>query len=363
MSLVLHKVISAIRVEDNIISGISKIEKYSLEATSSILPVREINNINGIIKINNKTTSLIAQELSMGFTNVLKDIYKIDNIPKALELRTIQDVKNTPSFLVGENIRFTKEKFTPELYSKLDSDTKKIMESTDPDVKITPEAVERNPTLKSIFDKMSGKTFKTVTGVLVTLGLGTVAVCAAVNEHRNRLTGCMLYYYNNEGQLTGCVIPTCTCKPINCKSNCNNCSLEIQQKYLPTDMLKNNCIDFKGVGCSQCPSENYNKANISNEASLTKDDKSDYNFVKCQRPDFFEALTDLFGGVSEDLMNIVKGGLSGVSWIIQKLPYIILFSVIGIIIIIIISIFSKFAGHNKVHPMNNEKSYLLRDSL
>ena len=357
MSLVLHKVISAIRVEENIVSGISKIEKYSFEATSSILPVREINNIDGVMKINNKSTSLISQELSMGFTNALKDVYKIDNIPKALELRTIEDVKNKPSFAVGENMRFTKEKFTPALSAKLDPSTKKIMESVDPDVKITPEAVERNPALKGIFDKMSGKTFKTVTGVLVSIGVGTLAVCAAVNEHRNRLTACMLYYYN-QGQLVGCVIPTCTCKPVDCTSKCNNCSLEIQQKYLPVDMLKNNCNDFKGVGCSQCPSDAYNKANLSNDSTLTTDDISDYHFVKCQRPNFFEALTDLFGGVSEDLMNIVKGGLSGIGWLIQKLPYIILFSVIGIIIIIIISIFSKFAGNNKIYPQPPPQTYV-----
>lgn len=362
MSLVLHKVLSAIRVEENVASGISKIERYSLDATSSVLPVREINKVDGIMRINNKSTTIIAEQLSMGFTTVLRDVYKIDNIPKALELRTIEDIKMKPSYAVGENARFTTEKLMPEMSAKLDKDTNKVMSSTDPDVKLTPEAVERNPVLKNIFNKISGKTLKTAGGALITIGLGTVAICAAVNEHRNRLTACTLYYYDGD-QLRSCVVPTCTCKPVACTSNCNYCGQELLEKYLPADMLKDNCGGFSGVGCAQCPSESYNKANISDDSTLTNNNTTDTSFVKCQRPTFFDALTDLFGGVSEDLLGIVKDSLGGVSWIIQKLPYIILFFVVGILIIIIISIFNKFAGDNKTSSSKAPQTYVAGEVL
>lgn len=350
MSLVLHKIVAAIRVEENVISGISKIERYSLAATSSILTTREITNVDGVIRMNGKATQQLSHDLSMGFTSALKDIYKIDNIPKSLELRSLEDIKALPSYEVGQNIRYVDQKLKPELSSKLDSKTLKLMESTNLNDKITPSVVERNPVLKNIFNKMSGKTMKTVGGTLLTIGVGTGAICTVVNEHRNRLTACMLYYYDNN-QLRRCAIATCTCKAVACTKNCNYCKPSILKKYLPDDMLHDNCGDFKGssAGCVKCPSDNYNKANIFDDSTLHETSVSDSSFVRCQKPDFFEALSDLFGGASEDLLDIIRGSLNGISSLVKYLPYIIIAAIIGTLIIIIISIFGKFTANRKQH--------------
>lgn len=365
MKLALHKIVGAIRAEEHILSGISKIEKYSLEATSNILSVREISKINGVMHMNGTATHIISSQLSMGFTSALRDIYKIDNIPHTLELRTLQDVKLKPSYIVGENIRFVENKLKPQLSSKLDSEAGKIMSSKNPSDKITPNVVERNPALKNIFNSLSGKTVKTVGGTLLTVGIGIAAVCAVVNEHRNRLTACMLYYYSNS-QLRRCVIATCTCKQVACTKDCNYCTTDVLSKYLPTDMLKDNCKDFSGsAGCVNCPSDNYNKLNISNDNSLTSSDNiNESSFVRCHRPDFFEALSDLVGGVNESLLDIVKGSLNGISWIIEKLPYIILFVIFGIVIAIIISIVKRFGGgksSSSTISLIDDKKLLLED--
>lgn len=342
MTLVLHKIVNAIRIEDQVVAGIAKIERYSVTATSSALAIREIVNIDGVLRMNGRATREIATELAMGFTSTLRDVYRIDTIPRSLELRAIEDVKLRPSYMVGENLRFVENKFKPELNSKLDNEAKRIMNSTDLKDELTPAIVERNPVLQNICNRLSGKTVKTVGGAVITIGVGIAAVCVAVNEHRNRLTACMLYYYDNN-QLRRCTVVTCTCKQVDCAKNCNYCTTDVLRKYLPADMLVDNCADFTGAaGCVNCPSDSYLKTDINDDATLKQDDVAESSFVRCQKPDFFEALSDLFGGVSEDLMDIVKGSLNGVSWLVQLLPYIILVAVIGIVIVILISIFGKF---------------------
>lgn len=355
MSLALHRIVSAIRVEENVVAGVAKIEKYGLNATSSALAVREVVKLDGVMTMNGKATRFIGTQLAMGFTSSLRDVYKLDNIPRSLELRTIEDVKLRPSYSVGEHIRFTENKFKPEISSKLDKEAKRVMSSTDLADEITPAIVERNPVLKRIFDKMSGKKMRTFAGTVLTVGVGIAAVCVAVNEHRNRLTACMLYFYQNN-QLQRCAIATCTCKKVDCTKACNYCPPNILAKYLPADMLVDNCGDYTGssAGCIKCPSDDYNKANVSDDATLAPEDVSKSSFVRCQRPDFFEALTDMFGGVSEDLLDIVKGSLGGISWIVKFLPYIILVTIVGIAIIILISIFGK---------LNNKKSNISVDDL
>lgn len=340
MALALHKIVGAIRAEENVVSALSKIEHYSVMATSSALAVHEIKQLDGLMHMNGKATHVISNELAMGFTTALRDVYKIDTIPHSLELRTIEDVKLRPSFAVGENIRFAEHQLEPALSPKLDRRTRRVMSSKSLDDELTPAMVERNPALKNIFTNLSGKTVRTVGGTLLSIGVGTTAVCAAVNEHRNRLTGCMLYYYHNE-QLRRCVIATCTCKRITCTEKCNYCSAEVMAQHLPADMARDNCKGAHGSACVQCPSANYNRANIADDATLQVDTVSNSSFVRCQEPTFYEALADLFGGISHDLIAIVKGSLSGVSWLVQKLPYIILLAVFAVVVVILVSIFKK----------------------
>lgn len=364
MRLVLYKIIGAIRREEDVVHAISKIDSYTREATSSILPLRQITHVDGIAHMNGKATHILSSELAMGFTSSLRDIYNIENIPLSLELRTIDDVKLRPSYIVGENIRFSENRLTPELSSKLDDEAKKIMNSTNPNDKLTPEIVERNPALKNISEKLSGKSVRTVGGTLITIGVGIAAVCLAVNEHRNRLTACMLYYYDATNVLRRCVIATCTCKAVACSSNCNYCTNDVLQKYLPADMLQNNCEGFTGTAdCRNCPSSNYMKANINDDSTLAQDDKSKSSFVRCQKPNFYEALSDLFGGVSDDLLDIVKNSLNGISWLIQKLPLIILCVFIGFILIIIISIIKRFIGSESSSSSSTRKLSDSRENL
>lgn len=356
MSLILHKIVSAVRVETHATSAVVKLEKYAVDATSSSLKVREIVNFNGSMTINGRPTKLVARELSMGYTHALKDVYKIENVPRSLELRSIEDVKLSPSFDVGENIRFTENDFTPALNKKLEREGKKVMNSTDLADEITPSVVERNPALKNIFNNLSGKTVRTVGGTILKIGLGIAAVCLIVNEHRNRLTGCYLYFYY-KNQLKRCIIPQCTCKKIDCKKDCVNCTADLMKKYLPNDMMVDNCADFKGgAGCSQCPSDTYTKTDITDDSTLVKDDVDNVSFVRCQRPNFFEALTDIFGGISEELIDIVDKSLNAVSWIVRKLPIILLFAFIGFIIIILISIFGKFKSNSNSYTLLTEST-------
>lgn len=346
MSLVLYKIVGAVRLPENVLSGVSKIEHYSVLATSKALPVRDFVHVNGTMKINGRPTHLVSTELAMGFTTALRDVYKIKSIPVPLELRAIEDVKLRPSYTVGENLRFAENVFAPELSKKLDAGANKVMHSTDLADEITPKIVERNPALKNIFNNLSGKTMRTVGGTLLTFGIGIAAVCIVVNEHRNRLTACNLYYYVND-QLRRCVIPTCTCKNVDCTKDCNYCTVALMNKYLPADMKVDNCVDFKDKpGCAKCPSDDYEKLNINDDDTLVNGDVANSSFVRCQKPTFFEALGDIFGGVSSDLMDIVRGSLNGLNWLVQNLPIIIILSVIGIIIIILISVFSKL-GNNK----------------
>lgn len=361
MKLALHKIIGAIRVEENVISGIGKLEKYALDATSSStkLAIREVKKIENVMHINGKATHVVASQLAMGFTTALHDVYKLDSIPRSLELRAIEDVKLKSSFKVGEHIQFSEKKFTPELSAKVDNEAKKVLSSTDIGEKLTPEIVERNPALNNIFKNVKGKTVKAVGGVVVTIGLTTAAFCIAVNEHRIRLTGCMMSYYDENKIFRQCVIPTCTCRKIQCTKNCNYCDTDLMRKYLPQDMLINNCGDFKeSAGCVNCPSENYQKKfNIDDDNTLQATNNQQEIFIRCQQPTFFDAFSDLFGGISESLLNIVKDSVGGVSWIIKNLPTIIIFTIGAIIIGVFISLILKFGGNGG----NNKSTILLRD--
>lgn len=355
MTLVLHKIVSAVRTSDNIVSGVAKIAEYGELVTSKTLTVRQFKYLDGAMKINGKSVQTVASELSMGFSSVLKDVYEIDTIPKALELRSIEDVKLLPSYAVGENLRFSENTLKPPLLDKLDSEAKRVMSSRDIKDELTPAIVERNPVLKNIAEKMSGKKVKTLVGTVVTFGIGIAAFCIVVNDYRIRLTACNLYYYVN-GQLRRCAIATCTCKKVACTKDCNYCDEAVLKRYLPADMLVDNCVGFTGsADCVKCPSENFNKTDIADDKTLAKQDNAEQSsFVRCQKPDFFDAMSDLFGTTSQDLLDIVHSSLSGVSWIIQKLPYIILAAVVFIIIIIIISIFTKFnPGRNSSSTVRN----------
>lgn len=356
--MLLYKVISAIRAESHITEGITKLEKYSHEAVSVSLETRRMIEIEGVMTINGKATHVVSRELSMGFTSALRDVYNIRDIPRPLELKTVNEVKELPSFRVGEHIRFTEERLEPQLAVKLDNNTKEIMKSAHPDVKLTPEMAERNPVLKNIFSKMSGKTFTTFGGWTVAIGLGIASAVTVVNEHRSRMTACMLYYYEY-GQLRRCVIPTCTCKPVACTKKCNFCD-EAQMKLLPQDMQVDNCGGFKGVGCMNCPSASYLKTNINEDNTLvaTSDDS---RFIRCHQPTFYEALTDIWGGVNEDILDIVKSSLSGVGWLVGKLPMIILIAICIIIAVIIISIITKILPNRRTQeieyqPLLNSRS-------
>lgn len=347
MPLVLHKIVRAIKSEEHTISGIAKLEQYGLDATSNSLRVRELKNIDGIMHLNGRTTEAIAEDLAMGFTSALRDVYHIDAIPRSLELRTIEDVKLHPSYAVGENLRFASEKLEPELGAKLDAETKRVFGSRDSKEKITPEMVKRNPVLQRIYNKVNGKTLIAVGGTVVSFSLGITAFCLVVNAYREKLTTCMLYYYNDDDDnLRSCTIKSCICKKVDCTENCNYCSVAIMAKYLPADMITDNCSGFKGseATCINCPSKNFQSVDISDDETLTADDIRKTSYVRCQKPDFFEAMSALFGGISEDLLEIVKGSLNGISWLVTKLPYILLFFIIGIAIVIIISIFKKFSA-------------------
>lgn len=342
--MLLYKILSAVRKELEIVEGTQKISRYADLAVGTVLPVRQMVNEASGVHINGRPTLVVSRELAMGFSNALRDVYQIENIPRSLELRALNDVKNLPSLKIGDQIRFTETSFVPELDKKIDTNAKKIMSSTDPETKLTVDVVEKNPALKAIFDKMNNKTFRTVGGWVVVIGLGTAAGVLAVNEHRNRLTACLLYYYV-KGSLTSCVIPTCTCKPTACTSKCNYCS-EALMNLLPDDMKVDNCEGFKGTGCVNCPSEAFNPTNISNDSSLDAN-KNDQYFVRCFRPTFYEALTDLWGGASEDLINIVKGALQTANWLVNALPIIFIIAVVIIVIVVILSIISKFSSSSQ----------------
>lgn len=334
----------AIKSPTHSASGTRKIADYAHEAEAGSLKVRPmvLDTKTGHMSVNGKPTHVVSEQLKMGYTTALKDVYDIDNVPKTLEHRSVEDVKFHPSYSVGENMRFKDEKFQPQMEPKLNKEGKKVMKSTDLTEEITPRVVEQNPPLKNIFMNLSGKTMRSVGGTLLKFGIGIAAVCVVVNEHRNRLTACMLYYHEKK-QLRRCTIASCTCKSVECKKDCDYCTDVIMKKYLPNDMLStDNCIGFKGTGCAQCPSEAFSKANIEDDETLQKEDPDEAVFVRCQKPDFFEALGDIFGGTSEQLLEIVNGSLAAINWLIAKLPYIILFGIIVVVIIILISILGKF---------------------
>lgn len=333
-------ILSAVKSVDHVAAASAKLLSFtSTLHLSSINPIelkpRTIEFQGEIPRINNENLSVVARDLSMGYTDALRHIYNVSNVPAILKSRYISLIDKYPSFKVGEHERFTNNVFKPQLEKTLNQKAKNILNSKTENLTI--EVVNENPSLKNLTEKMKSRKFKSFTGSIIAIGATIGLVIAAINNHRNRLTACQ-YWYHKNGNLTCCVIQSCTCKSIACTKECNYCETSILNK-LPNAMQTAKCPSHF-VGCVNCPSNDFLKATFEKDKLVAEENDG---FIRCQEPTLFDAFSDLFGNATEELMEIVAHSLKGVGWFMSKLPYIIGISVVVFIIIIIVSVIGKFS--------------------
>lgn len=324
-----------------------RLDSYGHGMSSNNLKVRNISKPTETTAfINNKEMHGVSMKIKKGYFNSLSDVYEVKNVPKQLELKTLSDVKDLPSYHYGNAERYTNE-LTNKIKKKSPAGSLDHLEKGTAD--LTARDLKTSPALNDICDFLKGKSFRTIAGTLVFIGLTTTAVITFLNEHRKALQACLVFYYVN-GSLSGCKLPTCTCIDESMNQFTDKytiCSSKILA-VLPEDMTRTtNCKGNSGLSCVNCPSDTF-KNSIGKDVNedLNSNTKRDEFYIECRIPSIFNAIGDITHSVGESVISVVDKAASTISWFIKNLPTIIIAGVLFFVIIIIVWLMKTFGIFN-----------------
>lgn len=344
------------------VTTISRLNKYSEMLSLSKLKVREIVKPNSMTAlINNKEIHSVSMKIKKGYFTSLHDVYEMKSIPRQLELKTLSDVKDLPSYHFGKAERYT-EDLTSKIKKKSPPGSLDHLEKVGVD--ITAKDLEKSHALKNVCEFLMGKKFRTLAGsVLVFVG-SLAGVLVALNEHRKTMQACLVFYYEN-GSLSSCKLPTCTCIDESMNEFTNKyriCSTNILSQ-LPDDMTRTtNCKGNVGMKCVNCPSETFTK-NIGKDITEGSDNKTktDRFYIECRNPTIFGAIGDITHGVVEPILTIVEKSVSAVSWFANNLKTIIIIGVCFFAIAIIVWFMKGFFSTSKFSNTDHRHYKELKD--
>ncbi|ABQ08870.1 hypothetical protein SGHV097 [Glossina pallidipes salivary gland hypertrophy virus] len=333
----MFKILENLHVTKRLEVGRLNIENYSKSVVPAPLKVHHMNIVNNLVHINGKPIDKMITMMRKGHVKVpLENIYKVKDMPRVMELRSIEDVKNLSSYHVGKS-ELGGEQFKNISANKLEKETNKTLNSKNFKDELTEPMVEKNPMLKNVVEYLKGKNMTSLAGFALKFGLTTAAVILVINQHRKNMSGCFAYYVNEQKQYVGCRVVECSCinEATNCPTNsCNRCSENVMN-YLPESMKRSDiCRGFVGVGCNKCPADDYLNEDIEELDVISKRDEI---FIRCQQPSLLDAINDIFGSASDALLDIASASKSALSWLVRNLPKIL--GVVAAIIIGIIVIF------------------------
>lgn len=319
-----------------------------IDYNGKALQPREIKQFNNKTLINGHEVHNVSLELKKGYLHNLENVYNVKSVPKPLELRTLSDIENLPSYHYGQN-----ERFTNNLSDSIkEKSPKGSLDHLGKDSDITMKDLEKSPALKNTCEFLQGRSVRTFSGILLTFG-GLASVLLILNEHRKELHACLAYTYD-KGAVQVCKIATCTCinGEINTFDNKYKLCSPNFMDLLPDDMKNpKNCDGNKGLNCKNCPSQTFRDKYGSD--AINKDDLNEYSqldkvYIECRSPSIWDALGDITHGVSEAVLDVVKNASSAVGWFIKNLPTILGVGalVFGVLILVWFVRFLGF-GNNK----------------
>lgn len=271
-------------------------------------------NSENILHIGDQTAASLVDSLRSGrVEEAISHIYRIENVPEAVKLKFLDEVKDLPSAHVGlaeekaDLIKNSfKEKLSTDEYIKLDA----------PDATpLTIEDVNKSTALSKVVDLLKNtKVISIYTGVIL-FGGTTALVLASINNHRRELRGC--YKFTN---INGTIH---SCKVI--ESSCVDGQVDLHQTTracLPTPTSRaessvETCASVKGVGCINCPPKHLAKPTSTNEnidkpETMANEDDFDKVFYRCNNPSNMDAFADLLNEKAGNISNVL-GNIGGVA--------------------------------------------------
>lgn len=330
------------------ISSSLHLERYaeSVAVTGRTL-AHDLTISEGVVKIGNERLDVVNKKLRLGYTDVLKNIYKINDIPRPLSMRITEDIEGLSSARIGQHERFN-EQFKSKLSEKLSKDVYDHL--TTPGKEVTEEMVKNNKVLEDIFNLLKNKSLRPITGAAIVLfGVSTATIALTVNKRMHETRGCFAYYTRN-GILQSCKIVSCSCgtKSLNpdCGKHCTVCRNDILSAF-PNDMLNiHNCDNINDEPCVKCPSEDFGKHTTANLTDENPDfstlERSDQLYVKCNNPSVVDTMTDLYGQLGEDLLDVVDNAAQATSFIFRNIKNILIYGGIAAAIIAVLVLLIKF---------------------
>lgn len=330
--------------------GSTQLERYANSVLSSKTLAHDINIKEGRATIGGHQVENVSRKLKLGDVGVLNKIYRINEIPRALALRTLEDVKNLPSARVGEVERL-QTTFKEKARNKLSAKAYDELNSTGRDLKI--DDVRENDLIKKVVDEiMTKRDIKPFTGTgFVVAGVSMAIFISTFNKRLRDMKGCHVYYTDDLGNISSCKLAACSCDGkggfnSECGVHCKLCPEEIL-RLLPLSMTDNikACANATGP-CVNCPSTEFENANAVDIDSENPDFNNtlptDKLYIKCVDPTILDTFVDIFGNLGNDILDIADNAVGATNFFLRNIKSILVASGVIVTIIAMFVAYMKF---------------------
>lgn len=357
----LFKILNAIDKGSRLLSeeklklhGTSHLERYANTALNTKTLTHDIKIVEKRATIGGQFVDDISRNLKLGNIGILNKIYKINEIPRPLSIRALEDVKNLPSAKVGDVERIGKM-FKEKARTKLPNDTFEQLNRPGRDLRVSD--VEQNNLIKNLVDELQKRNnIKPFTGTgFVFASLSTALFVSTFNKRQRDLRGCHAYYTDDTGNVLSCKLPTCSCDGkggfnSKCNASCKVCPQEILN-LLPPSMTNNikACVDVNEP-CVNCPAKEFEEAHIANIDNESADFQTitptDKVYIKCINPSVLDTFVDIFGDLGDNILGLADNAVGATSFFFKHIKSILI--VCGVLVTIVsvaVAIF-KFGGKN-----------------
>lgn len=344
--------------------GSTQLERYATSVLSTKTLTHDINIKEGRATIGGQHVENMSRKLKLGDVGVLNKIYRINEIPRALALRALEDVKNLPSARIGDIERVgnifkekAKTKLSPSAYDELSSKGR--------DLKMTD--IDENDLIKKLVDELlTKKDIKPFTGTgFIIAGVSLAVFVSTFNKRMRDLKGCHVYYTDDVGNISSCKLAACSCDGkggfnSECGVHCKLCPEDIM-RLLPQSMTNNikACIASTGP-CVNCPSAEFETTNAididSDNPDFSTASATDKLYIKCVDPTILDTFVDIFGNLGNNILDLADNAAGATNFFLRNIKNILVVAGVLVAIVAIVVAYLRFGNFAAIANSQKEIS-------
>lgn len=284
-----YRLLGAMSKEVNLTKVTEAFGNYAKKVKLPSFKVPSVKASGGVVSIGADTLASLEKRVKLGYVaDTMRKVYKIEKLPSSIELKLIDEVKHLPSYKVGVSKRAA-----DTLEANIGAVGSNVTEST----------VAANSRLSKVIDYLKGKSFISITGGTVVIGVTTVYALQAIQRHRDMMSGCFRYEMVR-GKIEACKVQSCSCvNGAPSQGGSNYCAAD----KLPADMLvTSGCSGSSGTVCVNCPSASFesDKGDVTSDDGLSNPAPNDNVYYECRNATFWEAVSDLVGDEVDKVIDI-----------------------------------------------------------